>query len=678
MNLRIYALVAVACIAIQPAFAVSVWFSAGPSSVASGQSYYVEATCSAGGSNMADVTVYKNSGYFAYNWGYGSASAGGSTTDNGAQTVEYFADGWDWTWEQYSFAYKYVTVTATNNPPTITWTQAPANVPVNEWFYIEARGNDSDGNLTNVFVWREWSPHAFTDGGNGYEKHSGNASYGSSVGTVTFMAQSRDSNDAYSPVIYHTVTVYQPNIAPTIQWADSPPTSVYVNQYFTIRARANDANGNLTWINVWKNDAPFAFNGGGNGWEAYSDNNGTSGSVPGTITFKAKAGDGSGAETGFIYHNVNVVNRSPSAMSLDLSGTTVEWSSANGHYTAWTDNAITATATLQDPDGNLVNHTLRYQKVTGAGPVEGSWIQLGNSTPSNGANSTKQSTLPTLTPGRWDFNSFGHDGYASHGGVSKTIWVYGPTNGGQFIGQSVSTSAMEIGSTRSVSVTFKNSGDKPWSIDGSPHQLGNVSASVPNNWTLTRIGLNTGEVIVPGGQKTFTFTITAPATPGDYNFQWRMVEDGLEWFGESSPNVVISVVDSTAPTVPTNLQVVAKTHNTISLSWSASTDNSGQAPSYQIYRNDVPVGTAPGPSFVDSNLTHNTTYNYTVRAYDGANNLSGPSNTVEATTEVDPNADDDGDGASNAVEQQLGTNPNVSNQSDANNAAALKVHRPKQ
>ena len=61
-------------------------------------------------------------------------------------------------------------------------------------------------------------------------------------------------------------------------------------------------------------------------------------------------------------------------------------------------------------------------------------------------------------------------------------------------------------------------------------------------------GLHRVPVITPDGTRvgytgyyTFTFTVTAPTTPGVYNFQWRMLQEGVEWFGATSPNVAITV-----------------------------------------------------------------------------------------------------------------------------------------
>src|SRR5262249_43459518 len=55
-----------------------------------------------------------------------------------------------------------------------------------------------------------------------------------------------------------------------------------------------------------------------------------------------------------------------------------------------------------------------------------------------------------------------------------------------------------------------------------------------------RVGLAAGESIAAGQQKTFVFAIIAP-NQGTYNFQWRMVQDGVTWFGAESTNVVVQV-----------------------------------------------------------------------------------------------------------------------------------------
>ncbi|KAB1990048.1 glycoside hydrolase family 6 protein [Streptomyces triticiradicis] len=91
--------------------------------------------------------------------------------------------------------------------------------------------------------------------------------------------------------------------------------------------------------------------------------------------------------------------------------------------------------------------------------------------------------------------------------------------------------------------------------------------------------------------------------------------------------------DTQAPTVPGGLTVGATTSSSVSLSWSASTDNTAVT-GYDVYRDGTKVGSATGTSYTDSGLTASTTYSYTVRAKDAAGNVSASSTAVSATTKA--------------------------------------------
>ena len=114
-------------------------------------------------------------------------------------------------------------------------------------------------------------------------------------------------------------------------------------------------------------------------------------------------------------------------------------------------------------------------------------------------------------------------------------------NHATFVSQNVPAS-MVAGSSATVTVTMRNAGSKPWNNNSPyPYSLGSQNPQDNGTWGLGRVSVGDAPV-QPGETKAFTFTITAPAMPGNYNFQWRMVQDGVEWFGDNSPNVVISVV----------------------------------------------------------------------------------------------------------------------------------------
>ncbi len=89
--------------------------------------------------------------------------------------------------------------------------------------------------------------------------------------------------------------------------------------------------------------------------------------------------------------------------------------------------------------------------------------------------------------------------------------------------------------------------------------------------------------------------------------------------------------DTQAPTVPQSLKVTATTGNSVSLSWTASTDDTAVT-GYDVYRGSSLAGSTSSTSFTDSGLAASTTYSYTVKAHDAAGNVSAASSAVSATT----------------------------------------------
>lgn len=100
-------------------------------------------------------------------------------------------------------------------------------------------------------------------------------------------------------------------------------------------------------------------------------------------------------------------------------------------------------------------------------------------------------------------------------------------------------------------------------------------------------------------------------------------------FGDGAP-----VEDTQPPTTPTGLAVTGTTPSTVSLSWTASTDDV-RVVAYDVLRDGEKVGSASGTSYTDTGLEPETAYRYSVRARDLAGNVSPVSLAVEATTEED-------------------------------------------
>ena len=98
-------------------------------------------------------------------------------------------------------------------------------------------------------------------------------------------------------------------------------------------------------------------------------------------------------------------------------------------------------------------------------------------------------------------------------------------------------------------------------------------------------------------------------------------------------------IDTTAPSTPLNLTSLSKTTTSVTLAWSAATDNIGVT-GYNVYVNNVLKTTVTTLNTVVTGLTAATSYTFTVRAKDAAGNLSGVSNTVTVVTNSNNTATD--------------------------------------
>ncbi|PTA66507.1 glycosyl hydrolase [Deinococcus arcticus] len=79
--------------------------------------------------------------------------------------------------------------------------------------------------------------------------------------------------------------------------------------------------------------------------------------------------------------------------------------------------------------------------------------------------------------------------------------------------------------------------------------------------------------------------------------------------------------DSTAPSVPAGFTSPGKTSSSVTLSWSASSDNCGVS-KYEIYTNGALSGSVTGTGATITGLAGGTTYAFKVRAVDARNNAS--------------------------------------------------------
>ena len=115
---------------------------------------------------------------------------------------------------------------------------------------------------------------------------------------------------------------------------------------------------------------------------------------------------------------------------------------------------------------------------------------------------------------------------------------------------------MYAGERHEAFVTFKNTGTLPWNNTGSPGNYANAyrikswGPADNNIWGVSFVPLPYTPVNM-GQSATFTFMVTAPSTPGTYNFQWRMNQGGVGWFGQENPPISITVKPPLPTTSPT-------------------------------------------------------------------------------------------------------------------------------
>ena len=154
---------------------------------------------------------------------------------------------------------------------------------------------------------------------------------------------------------------------------------------------------------------------------------------------------------------------------------------------------------------------------------------------------------------------------------------------------------------------------------------------------LTVIATPDYVVLPPGGSTSVSVAITSkPSTvDGTYDYSaglGRFFSNSLGDYVASVPGVtyrVTSPADTTRPGAPTGLTATALGSATVGVSWSPATDNLGVA-AYLIQRGDS-VFTSPTTWFLDTNLSPETTYTYSIVAFDRKGNQSAAAK-VSVTT----------------------------------------------
>jgi hypothetical protein len=106
-------------------------------------------------------------------------------------------------------------------------------------------------------------------------------------------------------------------------------------------------------------------------------------------------------------------------------------------------------------------------------------------------------------------------------------------------GINTSPARMEPGALAMVKVVVSNTGSTTWT-PAATYRLGSQVPQDNTTWGLGRVELQAATVD-PQQVATFTFQVTAPSTPGRYEFCWRMLREGVAWFGLRTPVLQIAI-----------------------------------------------------------------------------------------------------------------------------------------
>lgn len=180
-------------------------------------------------------------------------------------------------------------------------------------------------------------------------------------------------------------------------------------------------------------------------------------------------------------------------------------------------------------------------------------------------------------------------------------------------------------------VTITNSGDAAstsWTVEfdlpsgtAITSSWSSVRTSTGQHHRFTNAGFN-GKVN-PGASVKFGFNASGGSLPTNCTI------NGAPCGGGTTPPA-----DTQAPTVPAGLRSTGVTSSSVSLAWTASTDDVGVT-GYEVLLGNAVSTTTTGTSATVSGLSPATVHSFSVRAKDAAGNTSAASTAVTATTGPD-------------------------------------------
>ena len=299
------------------------------------------------------------------------------------------------------------------------------------------------------------------------------------------------------------------------------------------------------------------------------------------------------------------------------------------------------------PDGTKITWA---QKLNSNGlSSQGTWeIVIGSFSQSTGAVTNLQTYQPVSTAGYYETSGFTHD--------SSSV-IFSATTTSQ------SSTGMDIYTYNFTSGVLTQLTNSLYTLDEHAHENGTgttidyVSGQGLNENQSPSAQIQGTELwkISPGGlnkaQLTYFNDPTSPeyipsssgAVIGDNAWSpdgTKIVANIQVRFNGTTPgsSIVIITLDKTAPSTPSSVTTTATAPNSVTVNWIASSDNISVA-GYYVLRNGVLLGNVTsGTSYIDTLAKPNTSYTYSVEAYDPSLNISPASTTSSVTTPADTTA----------------------------------------
>ncbi|CAM1350124.1 GEVED domain-containing protein [Tenacibaculum insulae] len=318
------------------------------------------------------------------------------------------------------------------------------------------------------------------------------------------------------------------------------------------------------------------------------------------------------------------------ATGVATTGATVNWAAVTGatydvRYKAtsassWSTSAVSTTTKVLSGLSASTTYEVQVRSKCSSGNSNYS-ASVNFTTPAvtisycnSKGNSVADEYIQKVVLGTINNTSAGGNGYSDHTSISTDLTK---------------------GESNTITITPKWTGttyDEGYGVWIDYNQDGDFSDAGETVWTKSKSKTTpvSGSFTVPSsavnGATRMRVVLKYNATPTacETSFDYGEVEDYTVVIGASQ-------ADTTAPSAPASLSASNVAQTTLTLNWSAATDNVGVT-EYDVYQGSSKIGSTANTSANITGLTAATTYTFTVRAKDAAGNVSLASNVLNATT----------------------------------------------